>query len=295
MNATATNFPDAVSNRPGNFRLFAFRMDRVEMNLTNQTTLLQAAQAGDQDAVDSLLSPHKAEIWDYLRKRARSFEDAEDLLSNTLFRVLRYLPSFHGECPISALMIRAAKSELANYYAREIPRQNAQTAIDTADDDWMLSQVSSSSERPDGVMLRKTLMERLMNAIQAACSEAERVVLVMTYQGDSFEEIARTLRMKSTVVRTHFLRGRGKLMAHLFVNDPDFIGGSEGIAWAYRKANEAEDPDHRLKPEEVKAMENPHPRNQVFRLACLKVARFLVVPTDLTVVVCLLMKWRGWI
>jgi hypothetical protein len=122
------------------------------------------------------------------------------------------------------------------------------------------------------------LSERLIERLQECCSEDERTVLLLYYQGESQSEIATLLQIPAGRVRGQLLRARGKLLAHLVQNDPELLGGKEAITAAWEEAVASEEPPSH---EEQKAWREPNPGREHFRAACLRMARFLPIPAIL--------------
>jgi RNA polymerase sigma-70 factor (ECF subfamily) len=69
---------------------------------------LAAARAGDQDAFARLVEPHRRELLVHSYRILGSFEDAEDILQETMLRAWRRLPSFGERAPVRAWLYNNA-------------------------------------------------------------------------------------------------------------------------------------------------------------------------------------------
>lgn len=219
------------------------------------------------------LVSHRPVIENYIRARARTREDAEDLVQNVFLRATRALPTFRDDCPLSHWLLRIAANELKNYYRRlsgEVP---------TSDFDWErensenLQQISTAACPALDADSRMTI-EKLMAVMREVCNEEESNVIQMVYQGESFDEIAELLDAKSTTIRTHFLRGRTKLLAHIVACDSEFVGGARAILAAMKNAESC------LEEGEIQALHSGKEKSSAFRSGCLKLARYLHLPTS---------------
>jgi RNA polymerase sigma-70 factor (ECF subfamily) len=68
-----------------------------EVSLELESQLVSNARAGDSTAFESLVGPLRRPLYGYIYKMAANPQDAEDLLQDTLVRVLESLPSFRRE------------------------------------------------------------------------------------------------------------------------------------------------------------------------------------------------------
>ena len=235
--------------------------------------LLDAARAGDSTAVAKLFAANRPLIESYLRKRTRSLDDRDDLVQNVLLRAARNLSSFRSDCPFSQWLLRIAANELKNYYERTLGRRTESTD----EFDWESFGAAQHSDELSGPYQEadeRIAASQLVGIAREVCNESEFAVLMMFYQDESLEEIGRMLDMKGATVRSHFLRARSKLLAYLVTSRPDFVGGIEAIRTAEVKALEAQE----LNPREAEAFAKRDSKSEMFRAACLKVARHLPAP-----------------
>lgn len=126
-------------------------------------------------------------------------------------------------------------------------------------------------------------IQRILATIQALFSKdndrsVERVIALI-YQGESQEKIATILSLPASTVRSHLLRGRGRLLAHLVEHDPDLLGGVDAIDLAWEAALKDTPPPTEA---EIAAWTKRKPL-EAFRAACLKMAKHLPSPlTDVS-------------
>lgn len=238
--------------------------------------LVAQAQRGDENALDALLSHIRPLIERYLYKRVRSRVDCEDLTQEVLLRIARALPNTQLEAPFEHWAIRIAANSLRTYYQRVLPRQALSLEA--------LEGYANTLQQDD---LEKSLIERIAHTqmeehletiVRQVCSDAERYVLLLHAQGETAQTVAQMLGMNANTVRSHLMRARAKVLAHIIQYYPQMLGGrariEEVIDYAQREAPPAE----RLTEAEIRALREMPPRNQsLLRQACLKIARFLKV------------------
>ena len=74
----------------------------------DETTCLDAARLGDQDAFQRLTDPYQRELLVHCYRILGSFEDAEDVLQETLLRAWHRLDSFEGRASLRAWLYKIA-------------------------------------------------------------------------------------------------------------------------------------------------------------------------------------------
>jgi len=249
-----------------------------------QASATDAPNQGKKD-LDALLRQHRPTIEGFVRRKARTREDAEDLIQNICLKAARYFPDFRHDCPFSQWLLRIAVNEIKNYYRRLAGER--WDAFDDFDIENVADlQQSSQVPCPDQDTVEKIYVEKLKYAMEAACSADEKNVMLMVYQGESFEEIAETLDLKGPTVRSHFLRGRTKLLAHLVAFEPDMVGGDAAIERAAEKAQ------YEMDRAEIESLKRRDTGSNAFRSACAKLARHVELPAILLAAMLLEVRWN---
>ena len=74
----------------------------------DETTYLKAARAGDQEAFAQLIDPYRKQLLVHCYRILGSFEDAEDMLQETLVRVWKHLDSFERRSSLRTWLYKVA-------------------------------------------------------------------------------------------------------------------------------------------------------------------------------------------
>jgi len=80
------------------------------MDEQTDSTVLDAARAGDARALEMLLERHQAQVYRFGLKMCRDPEDAKDVLQDTLLAMARSVRDFRGASSISTWLYAIARS-----------------------------------------------------------------------------------------------------------------------------------------------------------------------------------------
>src|SRR4030095_3126867 len=97
------------------------------ISIDEQSELLRSARAGDQQAFERLVEPYHHEIVVHCYRILGSFEDAEDMLQETLLRVWKHLDLFEGRSSLRTWLYKIATNTcldgLDSRRVRGLPRE----------------------------------------------------------------------------------------------------------------------------------------------------------------------------
>ena len=77
--------------------------------MTDQS-LVEAAKAGDADAIDTLIRRYQVRMFNYSKTLAASDRDAEDMTQETFVRAFRALRRFRGESSFKNWLSRSRRT-----------------------------------------------------------------------------------------------------------------------------------------------------------------------------------------
>src|SRR5215213_5030230 len=84
--------------------------------------LMQAAQAGDDEAFGRLVEPHRGELHAHCYRMTGSLHDADDALQDALLRAWRGLARFEGRSSVRSWLYRIATNTSLDLIARRPKR-----------------------------------------------------------------------------------------------------------------------------------------------------------------------------
>ena len=237
--------------------------------------------------LEKLVIEMRPEVERYVRYRIRNKEHQEEVVSRVFEALVRSWPNFRGDCPASAFVIRITANAVKNYYDRDLARFSRQISLDVWCERFCLQQIDNEPGPHLEAQMRDEV-QGLLREMSKACSDTECSVLELVYQAYTMDEISTLLGLPGPTVRSHVLRGRERLLAHLLVEAPDLLGGTEAIDAAVRRLETGANASlSREEAEAVRQRKGPAP---LLRKAMLKLAPYLGVFIGFTLLICTFLR-----
>lgn len=109
-------------------------MDPVASGDRSEAELLRRLQAGDQQAWTAFVQMMTPRLLNYLRHNLPTLQDAEDVLSETLYAAVHALPSFDGKASLATFIFSLAYRKIADFYRKrqdvvELSEQRASAGV----------------------------------------------------------------------------------------------------------------------------------------------------------------------
>jgi RNA polymerase sigma-70 factor (ECF subfamily) len=171
-----------------------------------------AAQAGDRDALETLLRRHHDRLWALCRRLTGNHADAEDALQDALIAIARGIGRYDGRAAFTTWSYRVATNacldELRRRRRRPIPDGPEALEAEAAPDGP--GGALSGRPVPAGI---EAVADRLdVDAALALLPPDFRAAVVLRDLCDlDYAEIARVLGIPPGTVRSRIARGRGQL------------------------------------------------------------------------------------
>ncbi|MEV4128037.1 RNA polymerase subunit sigma-70 [Nocardia sp. NPDC049707] len=182
-----------------------------------------AAAHGDEAAFAGLAERYRWELRVHCYRMLGSFDEAEDLVQETLLRAWRYRGSFQGRSTFRAWLYRIATNVCLDFLDRH-PRQPAADASGgPAEVGWLqpfpdrlLEPMADRETEPETVVVaRETIELAFLVAIQHLPARQRAVLILRDVLGWSAAETGELLGMSVAAVKSALQRARPVLRAHL--------------------------------------------------------------------------------
>ena len=158
----------------------------------------------DPEAITQLYRRHAPAIAGYIRRRVGCTHDAEDLISETFFAMVRNLPRYRMRgAPFRAWLYRLATTQVSRW-----ARSKRKAAIRTLSED----PGPRTSDADDQVAVRR---EGVRTALIALPTKFQDVLSLHYLEGLSVVETASVLGCSEGTVKSRLSRGRARMRAQL--------------------------------------------------------------------------------
>jgi RNA polymerase sigma-70 factor (ECF subfamily) len=181
------------------------------MGLTDEE-LVDAFQAGDLSAFDHLVERWERKIRGAIYRILGSDEDARDLCQEVFLKAFRNLKGFKREARFSSWLYQIALNLCRDRMRRRKGRKMLSLDDPNADQGELPERTAPSALE----QVEALDMARVVSAAVFSLPEDQREVIVLKeYQGLTFLEIAETLDVPMSTVKTRLYRGLGQLKEKL--------------------------------------------------------------------------------
>jgi len=201
-------------NNFGEFNVVDSGMFKVENQLpfvTNQEAdLLLSAIAGETEAFENLVMPHRESIFRIVQRILRNREDAEDVVQAAFLHALRNLSSFQGRARFSSWLTRIAINT-AFMHLRTSRHRTRETSIDEmtqGDECGHTVDLVEKRPNPEQVCAEKEIRAVFNKAIDRLASDHIKVLHMRFVEELSVDEVAKALEVPTGTVKARLHRAR---------------------------------------------------------------------------------------
>ena len=168
--------------------------------------LLALTAAGDQAAFAQLVRRHQSRVLNLAYRFSRDRQDAEELAQEIFFKVWRYARTFKGQSAFSTWLYRLAVNTCLNH------RQRRKTRPDPMPLTGDLA--AATAQAPDELEAAERGIQ-LQNALASLPARQEMALILASFEGKSYEEIAAVMEVSIPAVESLLFRARQSLAAVL--------------------------------------------------------------------------------
>jgi RNA polymerase sigma-70 factor (ECF subfamily) len=174
------------------------------MASTPDGELVQRTRRGEAAAYGELVTRYQQMVFNVCYRMLGERRDAEDLAQESFIRAFRRLDSFDAERPFGPWMRRLATNLCLNHLARKRLQQ-----VELEEERQPLP--AKGQPGPESAQLRREQSERIRAAIADLPPHYRAVIELRHFQELTYVEIAETLDIPLSNVKSHLFRARRAL------------------------------------------------------------------------------------
>ena len=166
--------------------------------------LVSAFRSGDLSAFDTLVQRWERKIQGAVYRIMGSGEDARDLAQETFLRAYRGLATFKSEARFSSWLYQIA----LNLCRDRLRQRRGKTLVSIEDlDPATAARIERTEATAQDLVEAKDLGRLVASAMSELPEEQREVIVLKEYQGLTFQEIADSLDVPVSTVKTRLYRG----------------------------------------------------------------------------------------
>ena len=178
-----------------------------EKNISEEA-LISAAAGGDRNAFGELVRIYEKLVYNTIRVKVRSEEDALDISQEVFIKIWRALPNWRGECRFSTWIYKVSINCCYDHL-RKVPGRKTERELDIADE--------TVDTSPEKSLDRNETITAVRAAIAKLSDEQREIVVLRDIDGHTYEEIAEMLDLEIGTVKSRLNRARANLREMLAV------------------------------------------------------------------------------
>ena len=173
--------------------------------------LVEACQAGEASAFDVLVARWEDKIRGAAYRFLGSEEEARDVAQEAFLKAYRALGGFKREARFSSWLYQIA----TNLCRDRLRRRRTRAAVSLEELEETGPVIVETRPGAHELLLQSDLARAVRRAVHALPEEQRVVVILKEYQGLTFLEIAQSLDLPVSTVKTRLYRGLGQLRLRL--------------------------------------------------------------------------------
>jgi RNA polymerase sigma-70 factor (ECF subfamily) len=172
-----------------------------------EAELIREILGGRRDLFDDLIEPHWDAVWRAVQARMGNHPDIEDVVQQAVFKAFMRLKQFRFEGAFRTWLIRIAINEVIQNWRKRV----ASRAVVLEPFTLAAVSVADPKDSPFNLCARRQTARLLQIALATLPEPYRLVVRMRDFEERSVAEVAGTLRMTASAVKTRHHRARQRI------------------------------------------------------------------------------------
>lgn len=176
--------------------------------------LVQAAQRGEADALEALITRYQPRVFRFSLKMCRNVDDAGDIVQETLLALARKIGAFRGDASVSTWLFAIARNACIRRRRRGKFAPSREESLERLEA-GLRDRIADPGAGPEQTALSHEIEQRLTQAIDALDAGQREVLVLRDVEGLSAPEVAEVLGIRVDAVKSRLHRARVAVRARL--------------------------------------------------------------------------------
>jgi RNA polymerase sigma factor (sigma-70 family) len=159
-----------------------------DKNLVDALTVEQRRYA--EKSIDSTFRRERKRLLDFIRRRVRTDEDAEDILSDVFYQLTSTYSVTEPIEKMTSWLFTVARNKIIDWYRKKRPYSLPAQTDDEGAPLNLEDILYDSTQNPDQVFSRSLVWTELSDALEELPDEQREVFVMHELEGKSFKEMA---------------------------------------------------------------------------------------------------------
>lgn len=177
----------------------------------DDTLLMMRVKRGDRDAFAQLVDRHKSTVINIIYRAIGDAWEAEDLAQRVFVQMYRAAGRYKPKAKFTTWMYRVVHNAIVNEYRRRSRhRLDSINSMENPDrEDAVGHQLEDGQVvGPDEQAAHRELLQQLQRAVQQLPEKQRMAIVLCRYEGQTYEEIGRILKVSVPAVKSLLHRAR---------------------------------------------------------------------------------------
>ncbi|MBP7791841.1 MAG: sigma-70 family RNA polymerase sigma factor [Candidatus Goldbacteria bacterium] len=182
----------------------------------DEKELIQRILKGEKECFKEIIIRYKSVVYNHSRNFLRNTQEAEDVTQEIFINVFNNLKKFRGDSKLSTWIYRITVNTCKNRL-KQMKRLKANIIEEVTNEEndesrKLLEDVRENEEKtPDNVFMQKNIRDVIYKNIQKLPEEQKTVIILKDIDNLSYEEIAKTMKISVSAVKSKLFRARENL------------------------------------------------------------------------------------